>query len=698
MLSELNLRPSYHKGQNDIANEFYLPCMEKATSYDRAVGFFSSAIYIIAWPSLKEFIKRQGTMRVICSPVLSPQDTTALEEGYESRQKEENRIRLAQEIERLLTNPFLEKPTRVLASLVAMGLLELRIAFVGTNSEPRHRRLFHDKTGIFYDNHGNAIAFKGSMNETWAGLSNDGNLESVDVFVTWCGGRDEDRVRDEIAYFNALWNNEHPGISVVEFPETAKELLINAADLTRWSDWVDEICAKVCASTILSPDGKVGGRRLLPHQTDALENWFKQDRRGILEHATGSGKTFTALCAIRDSFKRRETPVVLVPGRLLLEQWSKEIKETFNDLGVRVLLCGAGNTKWKDESLLGPWTQKSEEPRIVLATMQTAAREEFRRMVHQGEHLFLVADEVHHLGSSKYRKLLSLDTGPRLGLSATPRRAGDPEGTNLVFSYFGGIIQPPFTIRNAIEANLLTRYMYYVYPVELSEEEQDRWDQVTKEIRRLYAQQESDETKTMALADQIKHQLIRRSRIAKEAVNKVILAGKILREHYHDGQRWIVYCDSRGQLNLIKHELQKQGLKPLEYHYRMAGDRKETLRLFESCGGILVSIRCLDEGVDIPSVSHALILASSKNPREFIQRRGRILRKSKDKSFAFLYDAIVIPRTVEEADAIVGGEIARAMKFAEDADNPGSVAQVKGIAVRYGLDYDNLIEEGVEED
>jgi len=700
-LSELDLRYSYHKGQNDIANEFYLPCMQRATSYDRAVGFFNSTIYMIAWPSLKDFVKRQGKMRVICSPVLSAEDMEALGEGYEGRLKEQNRIRLTEEINRMLEDPFLQKPTRVLASLVAMGLLQFRIAFVHSDSDSRHRRLFHDKLGIFYDDHDNAVAFKGSMNETWAGLSSDGNLESVDVFVTWYGGRDEARVRDEIRYFEALWNNEYPTVSVDKFPETANIKLINAADPTKWSEWVDEICSEMDALTSLSADRRPGGRTPLPHQVNALQEWFKRGRRGILEHATGSGKTFTALCAIRDSINKKETPVVLVPSQLLLQQWTREIRETFKDLDIQMLLCGAGETRWRDNSLLGPWTAKSDKPRIVVATMQTAARKDFRDAIRQGEHLFLVADEVHRLGSSEHRKILSLESGPRLGLSATPRRAGDPEGTDAIFTYFEGVVPPPFTLQDAIRANRLTRYMYYVHPVSLSEEEQDEWDSITKRIRRLYAQEKSSQGENITLSNHIKRLLIERARITKAAKEKVRLADEVLRRYYEHGQRWIVYCDSQPQLYAVLGELRKHDFDALEYHSSMPGDRGQTLRYFEANGGILVSIRCLDEGVDIPSVSHALILASSKNPREFIQRRGRVLRKSDNKALAFLHDAIVVPRRIEAdfpGTAIVEGEIARAIKFGQGAENPSSIADLRRIALRFGLDHETLVEEGVEED
>src|SRR6202022_1336785 len=122
-----------------------------------------------------------------------------------------------------------------------------------------------------------------------------------------------------------------------------------------------------------------------------------------------------------------------------------------------------------------------------LATMQTAASDDFREILRQGQHLFIVADEVHRLGSIEHLKILSFDTGPRMGLSATPLRAGDPTGTNAILEYFDGIIPPPFTLRDAIESNALTPYLYYVHQVELLPGEQDAWHDLTRRIKQYAA-------------------------------------------------------------------------------------------------------------------------------------------------------------------------------------------------------------------
>jgi superfamily II DNA or RNA helicase len=309
----------------------------------------------------------------------------------------------------------------------------------------------------------------------------------------------------------------------------------------------------------------------------------------------------------------------------------------------------------------------------------------------EGDHLFLVADEVHRLGAEGARRILELETGPRLGLSATPERAGDPIGTDAILRYFEGIVEPQFGINDAIEARALTPYAYQVHPVRLDEDEQDQWQKITNEYRRIYARAASSgDIQEPALEARLKNLLIRRARIVKSARGKLPAAVGIVQDCYRSGQRWIVYCDDQVQLRAVCQALRNAGLDLVyEYHSAMLGDRQHTLDAFNASGGIVVSIRCLDEGIDIPAVSHALILASSKNPREFIQRRGRVLRRSPGKNLAYIHDVVVVPHSKDEGDgtSILVGEIARAIEFGSHAINPACVTDLKLLAIQIGLDW-----------
>lgn len=704
-LRDHDFKRAYHKPEDDVAEGFYLPAVRDSLNYDRAVGFFSSTIFLIAWPSLKAFVSAGGKMRLICSPILSEADHEALREGYSERAELAAGRAIAESFRELMATDGFAKPAVVLASLVAAGVIDCKIAWVGEEAGGRPKRLFHDKVGILADGHGDRVAFKGSMNETWPGLARDGNLESVDVFASWRDEGEGLRVVDEAEYFEKVWEDKWPGITVRSLPDTAREAIVSASDAGRWPEFVDEICLEMEQAARWSAEaGRADGRKPHPHQVAALDAWEARGRRGILKHATGSGKTFTALCAIGDALGRREIPLVLVPSELLLKQWEGELRGAFGAAGLQLMVCGGGSGRWREAARLRTWSRPGEgAASAILATIQTASSDEFRGLIVGGDHLFMVADEVHRLGATGASQILTLSTGPRLGLSATPERAGDPVGTAALMGYFGGIVPPPFGLEDAIRAKALTPYAYNVHTVSLESDERAEWIKATDEFRRLYARSMSGGGDgSEGFSARLKLLLIRRARIVKGARAKVALAGQILRADYRPGQRWIVYCDDQGQLGQVKRSISAAGIDDVyEYHSAMVGDRDRTLQVFGERGGVIVSIRCLDEGVDIPSVTHALILASSKNPREFIQRRGRVLRRFPGKALAHLHDVIVAPETDDDdsmGGSILKGELSRVIEFGSHAVNPGAVADLRRLAAAAGFDWAALIESGFETD
>jgi superfamily II DNA or RNA helicase len=367
-----------------------------------------------------------------------------------------------------------------------------------------------------------------------------------------------------------------------------------------------------------------------------------------------------------------------------------------------MLLAGAGNDRWKVPGRLRAMTDLLPEhgPRIVLSTIQTAATDEFLKGVTGGPHLMIVADEVHQTGSAFNSRIYTLDSGPRLGLSATPTRYGDPDGTARMFGYFGPVIPPPVTLRDAIHAGRLVEYEYYPHPVRLTADEADEWKVLTMRIIRETGGRSEDGGRR-PLTDKAKMLLIRRARIAKKAANKVPLASSVVAESFRSGQRWLVYCEDAGHLSDMMVSLSSKGVSPVEYHTGMDGDPGATLDWFKTFGGVLVSIRCLDEGVDIPAVDHAMILASSQNPRQFIQRRGRVLRKAPGKDLAVIHDAIVVPVSLAdepEQIALLRAEFARAVEFAESAINRGAAAELRALAAEIGFDPDCAGDVGIEEE
>ena len=704
-LKAFDFAPSYNKAEHDIAELFYLPCMRTAESYDRISGYFGSTIYIIAWEALKEFINNGGKMRVICSPYISETDELALSEGYSARSNEVLSKAIVEELTTMFESPDLDAPSRLLAYLVTKKILDLKLAVPGKGMSPIAKRLFHDKVGIFRDSQKNMVGFRGSMNETFMGLAADGNIESIDVFPDWLDERDRQRADEAAQFFENLWNYAVPGINVYAFPAAAQEIMRTKADGVKWEELLEEIKVIDSKAKQWRPSKAKDAKTPRPHQVKALEAWVKNGRKGIFEHATGSGKTFTAMCAINAALLSDEVVLVLVPSRDLLKQWNKELRATLKDYPIHYLLCGDGNNEWKRPGSLQAWTSKNTNSRrIIIATMDTACRNDFLEQLSQGEHLFLVADEVHRLGSTKRRNSLRLTAGAKLGLSATPYRYGDKAGTQALFDYFGGLIPPPFTLDDAIRSGVLTRYFYHPQRISLNQTEQEQWNEATERIKQLIARLGGSKEQGTELSSnpRLKQLLIDRARIVKNADGKVALALKVLKENYKPGQKWIVYCDNINQLKAVLLQALAAGFDAYEYYAGMQGDRDTTLDYFEANGGVLISIKCLDEGVDIPSTTHALILASSQNPREFIQRRGRILRRSDGKLFAHLFDAITLPVISEdECDqglSIISAELSRAIQFGTGAENPACVTDLKNIAIDFNIDFDTIKDGGFEDD
>lgn len=682
-LSVLDLKTEYRSLKEDPVREFYRPCLLNAVSYKRAVGYFRSTVYNVIGTSIVEFARRGGRTELICSPELSEEDIDSIALGY-ARKSDLVGHTLSLQIEELLTAEETAFNTRVLATLVSVGALEIKVAL-----RADRKGLYHEKIGIFSDGIGNAVSFKGSANETWSGWHLHGNFESIEVFCTCRGGLEAERVKKHEAHFDDLWAERDPDIEVFSFPAEAVAHLKKAA--LRDLDAVEP--------KDIRPHKK--RRTPLTHQDAAVSEWLSRGGRGIFEHATGSGKTFTALMAIRRHIEAGKPALVVVPSRLLLDQWASEIKDEISEAAL--LLAGAGNNAWRAPHRLKGMTGTNTEHggRIVLATMQTASMDAFRQEVLDGEHLLLVADEVHQIGSPQHARIMTLDAGSRLGLSATPIRYGDPEGTRRIFEYFGGVIPPPITLADAIEAGRLVPYEYFPHALNLTAEESGEWRDYTDRIRREVVRQKADEVGVRPLSDKAKMLLIQRSRIAKKAASKVHLACDVLKVHFEKGQSWLVYCEDADQLAQVIAVVRKEGMDPVEYHSKMEGDCAATMSWFRSFGGILVSIRCLDEGVDIPDVSHALILASSQNPRQFIQRRGRVLRRAPDKQIAILHDAIVVPVSADdepEQISLLKSELVRAIEFAGHAINKGAGAELRDIAISMGIDPDGLLDSGVEED
>jgi superfamily II DNA or RNA helicase len=678
-LSALELNSHYRTGERDPVSGFYRPCLDAAVRYHRAVGYFRSSIFAIIGHPFLDFARRGGKAQFICSPSITEEDAKAIASGYVQRDEAVERA-ISRDIDALLSDPAAEHRAKLLATLIKFGALDIKVAIRNGGNG-----IYHEKIGIFDDGQGNQVSFLGSANETWSAWHSEGNHESIEVFRSWLPA-DEVRVDSHQRIFDLLWNGKTPGVDTIDFPEAQHRKLLTAA-------------APGLDDPEIDPPNATGSRRrrLLPHQANAIDLWEKAGRRGVFEHATGSGKTFTAIEAIKRHLAAGEPVIVLVPSQLLHEQWKFEILEEIPDASV--LMAGGGHIKWKQLGRLRSHTSPGlGMSRVVLATMQTASTETFINGLTQGDHLLIVADEIHQIGSPKNSLALAIRSGASLGLSATPIRYSDPDGTQRIFDRFGPVIPPAITLQDAIAAGRLVNYEYFPHAVHLDDEESALWKKITKQISFEIAKQKEG---SVGLTDKAKMLLIQRSRIAKKASVKTGMATGVIKSEFQEGQSWLVYCEDSGQLDEMLSKLRDAGLQPLEYHSNMSGDKGEALNWFKKFGGILVSIKCLDEGVDIPAVSHAFILASSQNPRQFIQRRGRVLRKSSGKDLAVIHDAIVVPVDPEiegEQISLLKAELVRALEFADSSLNRGAGADLRRIAIEMGIDPSSAGEAAIEED
>jgi len=680
-LSTLPLDSHYRTGERDPVTGFYKPCLDASVTYDRAVGYFRSSIFAVIGQPFLDFARRGGKARFICSPSITEEDAKAIASGYLQREEAIERA-ITRDVDELLSDPASDQRAKLLATFIKFGTLDIKVAIRNGGNG-----IYHEKIGIFADGNDHHVSFLGSANETWSAWHAEGNHESIEVFRSWLS-TDEIRVQSHRKIFDLLWKGETPGVDTIEFPEAQRRKILSVA-----APGLDD-------PTVDTPRPMSSGRRrLMPHQAKAIELWENAGRRGVFEHATGSGKTFTAIEAIKKHLTTGEPALVLVPSQLLHEQWKREILEEIPDASV--LMAGSGHIKWKDRGRLRSQTSPGVGMnRVVIATMQTASTDAFINGLYQGDHLLIVADEIHQIGSPKNSIALTIKSGASLGLSATPIRYGDPEGTQRIFTRFGPVIPPAITLQDAIAAGRLVNYEYFPHAVHLSDEESELWKKLTKQISFELAKSKKQDNIT-GLSDKAKLLLIQRSRIAKKARVKTGLATSVIKKEFNEGQSWLVYCEDSDQLNEMLLKLRAEGLRPLEYHSNMSGEKSDALNWFKKFGGVLVSIKCLDEGVDIPAVSHAFILASSQNPRQFIQRRGRVLRKSAEKNLAVIHDAIVVPidpQSESEQISLLKAELIRALEFANSALNKGAGADLRRIALEMGIDPSPEGEAAIEED
>jgi len=693
--SGLTLEADYGEPSSQVAKQLYDPLIGEAMQYHcMAPSLASAAYHFSSCSRIGELARRGGRIRLLLTARLIKDPDVSTLAQMPGRISQAIAHNLAEEVDALdaSARSASHHSLRVLATLVTKGVLTIRVAV-----QARENGVLREKLGILEDPEGNSVSIAGPMDQGWDCSQLDGGYEGVSVNCSWSDSKtDQVRLARHRKRFEELWEGRDPSVSVRDLPDTVKSRLwAYAAHSVEALNGSDDL--QGAGATRPEPR---------PHQAAALAAWAANGYNGILKHATGSGKTITALFAIEPHLKSGGVVLIFVPSQVLLEQWHSEIRRF--GLNADLMLVGAGNTEWRDSGVLRAFTSPDWQlgGRIVLTTMQTARTDDFLMRIRQGRHLFLVADEVHQLGSVENSRVLSLNASKKLGfknlaLSATPERYGDTDGTQRLLEYFGGVLQPEYTLADAIRDGTLVPYEYDPRVVSLTEDEAEEWRKQSREIAAAVGRERGGAFAAMAeSSDLVKRLLIRRSRIAKKASGKLRACAEILKL-YRPGQRWLVYCEDMEQLDAVMKQARGLGPGVMAYHSQMSRDeRATTLQCFEEMGGILVAIACLDEGVNVPSTSHAVILASSQNPRQFIQRRGRILRLFPGKRLAVIFDVLVSPESVDDDSlaqrSLLRSELRRALVFASTAANVSAATTLRLLAVKCGLDPESFADVGAE--
>lgn len=662
------------KGNNNIADSFLNPVLKCTREYKRSVGFFSSGVLDTVMDGITALARNGGRIKLIASPQLSEEDIQAISLGYEQRAS-------------LISNAFsrdfvkeIEKLSdirlQMLCDLIRKGILDIKIAVTeGTG-------IYHDKLGILQDFDGNTMVFYGSSNSSYSGYRS--NYEKIRISKGWDIGF-EQVVADEEREFDALWQGKNPYVTVQEYTRTAEENLI-----------------KVMRSRKINSKGI--NIQLRDYQEEAIHAWVKNDYHGFYVMATGTGKTWTAIFSAKELVKNYPALIVIcAPYKHLVKQWSEDVQAAFTN--AKIILVSSENPGW-DKQIINEIIRSKYDPEaqiIVISTISSFKMQRFDDAIkkYDGARL-LIVDEAHRFTVRPEK--LHTTYKYMLGLSATPFSGTSATKGNELMEFFGGqVFNLPIEV--ALKRGFLVPYYYYPIYVYATDDEEDRFNKYTRIILGCF---KNGVCINPELLVKTLRNRLRVISMAEEKQTKIRAIISSVTENDH----FVVYC---GDGRLFDHstgeELRhiqsiKRILSELDYkasQFTANENMQERMQLVDSFNkgeiSALAAIRCLDEGINIPSIKSALILSSNDDYREFVQRRGRILRLYKDKKSAKIYDVIVLPKNETKQWAMI--ELRRFYEYAKLANNWNDLQhQLNDMLIQYGLtieDIDVFDYEGMED-
>lgn len=626
--SKCNLKISYTSHGEDAICKNIIPLLSHAKKYKRSVGFFSSSVFNLTEKHIVDMVRNGGSMQLITSPILSVDDVEAIKYGTKLKEDvvKDNFI---MEFEKAL-NTVEGHNQKLIIELIAKGFLDIRIVTTKKIGQ------YHDKIGIVEDNYGNVFTFVGSPNESQNGFLD--NYEKIRLNFSW--DSTSDRVLDEVNEFDSLWEGTNPNINTYTVNKAIQESIIKIKENSKQKSDSNSFA-------------KVKELKPRPYQEEAIQCWKNLNYNGFFLMATGTGKTLTSLFAMKSLFgeKGRVTVVISAPYLHLLSQWRDDVIKIFPDS--KVILASSENPNWESMILRENAKQDYNNKHLfIIVTLKTMKSQRFSNTISDNDmDKLLLIDEAHRFSNSitgdysmyKYK----------LGLSATPYTGFSKDSGERLISFFGGKAYE-FGLQEAIEKKYLVEYNYFPIFLSSTLEEEEKFKQLSRRM-------------TACFKNGILIASIDRLSKLKRARLRILSSLEAKRDNFNDiiskinnKKNFIVYCgdgkvynekeDEVKLLNLVKNILNSMNLKTSQFtHEENINDRISRIELFNN-GEIdaLIAIKCLDEGINIPSIKSALIMSSNDDPREFIQRRGRILRTFEDKNgcekkYADIYDVIVLP-------------------------------------------------------
>lgn len=642
------LKPVYYPSECNIEAELFSPILKESTSFDCMTGYFSSgSLEELAEPIIT-YLKNPeaGKLRFVMGPDISSEDYEAIVLAVKT---EKNLIPLIFGDFNLSEQSLRINCIKAMAYLIANGRLEIKFAL------KRGGGIFHVKGWCFKTKFG-GVAIHGSSNSTKGGLLK--NFETLILTRSWTNEENLEIYESFEATFRELWNDEHAGISCVDLSEQSlihikqiaksseKEMPVDEED---FRDMIEslEAAKERELSGLKVPDWLVYNKGDFAHQGEAIRAWVNNQYNGILTIATGGGKTLTAL--VGAALLSRTEPLfitIALPTKILMNQWADDVRkfdlEPLNSLGL-----SAQAIRKSIKAGLRSLRLKQANCFVLLISHDRLKSDIFDGIAMENVSNLLIADEMHNLGSIGFQNSHPKFFKYKLGLSATPVRQFDDDGTNFLLDYFGGVLFD-FPLEKAIGICLVP-FKYFAHTVMLTAEEEETCGELTHKIKKLsYA---ADYDSSHSSKKQLDHLRLERRRLIETASRKISVLDGIIPSDKAELPKTIIFCTDKDPTQIGEvHKLLRK--RSINYHQITQMETQNPLLLrkvidgfTDGSMGVLTSKKVLDEGFNVPSVRTAFILSSSTIQKTWIQRLGRILRKSPEsgKTHAEMHDFIVLP-------------------------------------------------------